>query len=262
MTNLAELVAGPQIDSEALYVRLARLIERMPDLANVTPTAEHQKWLGDAYALVEVSGDLMAPIELKMEIDNLGWGARNYTSTPLLAARSQNAALKIQTILYRIFAIVELKAPTAVQGSFIPAGNSFDAFAVIAQVLGKAKSDIFIVDPYLDEKILTDFAIAAPENVPMRLLSDEGDHKPTLKPAAKRWINQYGSKRPLELRFVPQRTVHDRLIVTDNSEVWILTQSFNAFATRAPASISRFAEPDMKIKAYDEMWKAATVASF
>jgi hypothetical protein len=43
-------------------------------------------------------------------------------------------------------------------GAFIPAGNAFDAMAAIGSVLRTAKQGVFIVDPYMDEKALTDFA--------------------------------------------------------------------------------------------------------
>jgi hypothetical protein len=83
--------------------------------------------------------------------------------------------------------------------------------------------------------------------------------KPTLQPAAKRWETQYGDKRPLEVRLAPPRSFHDRVIIIDQMAVWILTQSLNAFATRAPASIIRV-DPDtaaLKIAAYEEVWTGA-----
>lgn len=240
------------MDSENLYIVLGRLIENMPDLANITLNAENLKWLGDAYALAEASGDIMSSIELKSAIDTLSKFS-GYRSERA-AFEVKVSARKIQTILYRVLSTTELKAPASIQGSFIPAGNAFDAMAMISKVLNKACTDILIVDPYLDEKILTDFVIVVPENVTIRLLADQNDLKSSLKPAFQRWVTQYGDKRPLELRLASPRAVHDRLIITDNSEAWISTQSFNALAVRSPASIVRFPDPSVKIAAYNDMW--------
>lgn len=246
------------MNPEALYMRIRCLIECMPDLANITLTPEIHKWLGDAYALVNASGEMMALVELKNAIDTLslhaGYGGAS-VSQRTISARG------IPTILYRVLAIAELKAPTAIQGNFIPAGNAFDAMAAVSKILNEASNDILIVDPYLDEKVLTDLAIAAPENVTIRLLADAASHKPSLDPAFRRWVSQYGIKRPLELKLAMARSIHDRLIIIDNSSVWVLTQSLNAFAARSPATIVRFPDPTIKIAAYQDMWQGATLVS-
>lgn len=41
------------------------------------------------------------------------------------------------------------------------------------------------------------------------------------------------------MRLAPPRGLHDGLIAVDHTSVWVLTQSLNAFAARAPASIVR-----------------------
>jgi hypothetical protein len=66
--------------------------------------------------------------------------------------------------------------------------------------LGEAHSDALIVDPYMDDKALTVFALLAKEQVAIRLLSDAGHVKPSLKPAAQAWTAQYGAARPSEAR--------------------------------------------------------------
>jgi len=45
-----------------------------------------------------------------------------------------NSPQTIKATLYRALAAAELKAPVSAQGSFIPAGNAFDAFAALAKV--------------------------------------------------------------------------------------------------------------------------------
>jgi hypothetical protein len=246
------------MDSETLYIRIGQLIEVMPNLTNAGLTTEIHKWLGDAYALVEASGDLMSLVEFKTATYEFILHAGH---SGVSTAKTQAAVRKIQAILYRALSVAELSAPTAIQGSFIPAGGAFDAVAVISKVLNKAHIDILIVDPYLDEKVLMDFAIATQENITIRLLADQNDHKASLKPAFQRWVAQYGNKRPLELRLAPHRMAHDRLIITDGSEVWVLTQSLNAFAARSPASVVRFPDPSIKIAAYCYMWQSATVVT-
>jgi hypothetical protein len=146
------------IDPQSLYVQLGRLIEGMPDFHNEPrpfPADSHQ-WLGRAHALVSATGNGDDANSLKAAIPSL-----NTT-----VGRS-HAIQIITSILYRALAAAELSAPAAAKGSFIPAGNAFDALAAFAKILGTSTKDLLLIDPYMDEKALTDFAPLAPESVPV-----------------------------------------------------------------------------------------------
>jgi hypothetical protein len=163
-------------------------------------------------------------------------------------------------ILRRTAAVAELQLPVEVQGTFIHAGNVFDAMLALGKVLKNAKGDVLIVDPYMDEKALSDFATFAAEGVAIRLLSDQHSVKPSLRPAYDRWVRQYGPTRPLTVRLAPDRTLHDRVIIVDASAAYVSTQSLNALAVRSPATIMR-ADPEttaLKIEAYEKIWASAT----
>jgi hypothetical protein len=85
-------------------------------------------------------------------------------------------------------------------------------------------------------------------------------HKKTLKPAAEKWVKQFGQARSLEVRLAAANTLHDRLIVTDGTSVWTLGQSFNALAERSHTSLAKM-DPQsgtLNNAAYEAAWKAAT----
>ncbi len=237
------------LSPEDLYRQLGRLIETMPNLDTEPLSTEAKQWLGRADALVQQHDDMMLVAT---------WGA-----TLSVLNRSIGKASKIadiQQTLYRVLGAAELKAPAGIQGAFIPVGGSFDAFAAIAKVLKTATKDVFIVDPYLDHTVLTEFGVALPENIPLRLLADEKDHKPTLTPAATKWAQQHGGKRPLAVRLAPWRGVHDRSIFIDGKTAWNLTQSFKDFAARSPGEIIRADDTAaLKIPYYETIWGAAKI---
>jgi hypothetical protein len=191
------------IDPESLYVQLGRLVETMPDLARGPISAETNQWLGRAAALVEASGDVADFATLKVAAQNLGTVLRETNAQTIVA------------IVHRALARAELKAPAAAQGAFIAVGESFAALAAVSKILATARQSVLIVDPYADAKALTDFAVLVPENVFVRVLSDAGTVKPSLKPAAESYVKQYGATRPLEIRLAPARSLHDRLIIVD-----------------------------------------------
>jgi hypothetical protein len=115
-----------------------------------------------------------------------------------------------------------------------------------------------MIDPYADAKV-TDYAILAPENVSVRLLADQADHKKSLKPAVERWVQQFGSARPLTVRLAPAKTLHDRAILVDNDTAWALGQSFNKLAERAHTTLIRMESESgaLKVAAYAAIWRTA-----
>ena len=232
---------------EALYLQLGSLVAEMPDLTSGPITPEMNRWLGRAAALVELTGDLANTVNLKV------------TSQSLDGVHRARNAQTIAAIVHQALAKAELMAPASSQGAFIAAGHTFDAFAAVGKVLGTATTDVLIVDPWADEKALTDYAVLAPDKVTVRLLADQADHKKSLKPAAEHWAQQFGAARPLVVRLAPPKALHDRLILVDGTTAWTLGQSFNKLAARAHTSLVRI-DPELgalKIKAYAVMWEAA-----
>ena len=220
----------------------------MPDLTQAPVPAEVHHWIARAYALVEEVGNSTDSIFFSVNVNNLGTTARH------------NSAHQITAIVYRAFALAEMRAPAGAGGAFIPVGNSFDAFAALSKILQTATKDVLIIDPYMDETALTEFGSAVPENVCLRLMADQASCKPTLQPAAIKWSQQYGTARPLLVRLAPQKTLHDRAIFIDRTAAWTLTQSLKDFAKRSPAEIVRADDTAaLKIAAYEGVWASAQV---
>jgi hypothetical protein len=46
----------------------------------------------------------------------------------------------------------------------------------------------------------------------VRLLADQADYKKSLKPAAERWVQQFGQTRPLSVRLAAAKTLQRRKI--------------------------------------------------
>jgi hypothetical protein len=173
--------------------------------------------------------------------------------------REMNAQT-ITTIVNQALAEAELNAPARIQGKFIMAKSPFDAYSTLGKVFDTAKSNVLLVDAYADHKI-TEYAMLARENVQVRVLADGQWYKGTLKPAAERWVQQFGSSRPpLQVRLTPPRSLHDRWILVDNISAWAIGQSFNALVERSHTSLVR-ADDDLArdtIAVFSQMWQTAT----
>jgi hypothetical protein len=156
------------MDPETLYRRLGRLLETLPDFS--TPggalTSEQMQWLAQGRILIrEAYADPKVLIDFDHACDLLEGGHREKGLQTAVFA------------LHKALAKAELKAPATAQGAFIPAKNSFDAFTAINRILRNAKKDVLIVDPYLDEAVLTEFGTSVSDGIPLRLLSDQSSVK-------------------------------------------------------------------------------------
>lgn len=238
------------IDPNALYQQLGTLVSTAPDLntsAYTEPTG--MLWLGRAAVLIEATGDAVDSAAFKAAANGLG--------TPFTHG---DHARTIMSIVYRALARAELAAPAAAQGAYLPVGEPLAAVAAISKALASSTSSALFVDPYADANLVTDFAALTTEGVGLMVLADAAGVKPGLKPAAKAWIAQYGATRPLEVRVAAGGSLHDRMIILDDKQVWLLGQSFNALAKRSPTAL-QLASPDtasLKIDGYKAIWQNAT----
>lgn len=233
-----------------LYQQIGRLLEAPPDFSNYQACIrpEALKWLGRGHALVQAVGIGLDAVQFSSAMDQMR------------TAAWATSVSQIFQILYRALGHCEIHLPVGSAGSFVPVGNSFDAYAALSKIFASAAIDVLIVDPYMDHSVLIDFAGAVPEGVSLRLLADVTDHKTTLRPAVGKWVEQHGKLRPLSARLAPPKSLHDRAIFIDHRDAWTISQSIKDFAKRSPAEIIRVDSiASLKVDAYESIWAIASV---
>lgn len=238
-----------QKDYSALYAQLGRLLQTAPDMSTYATLdrPEVLQWLGRAASLVdEVQATAYDLVSLTTAINNLQ------------SVAWKRSVTEIFTIIYRAQAKCETRLPPGSGGAFIPVGNAFDAFSALSKILQSAKTDVMIVDPYMDETALTEFGLTVPIGISLRLMTDEAAYKPSLVPAATKWVTQHGADRPVSVRLAAAKSLHDRAIFIDGVSAWSLTQSLKDFAKRSPAEIVRADDTaSLKIAAYEQLWSSS-----
>jgi len=230
---------------EALYYRLGNLVAETPDLA--TTTSETNQWIERAAELVEMAGGLADKIQLRVATENLNG-----------VLRARNAET-IQAIVQRALAKAERNAPPQLQGAFIVANTTFDAFTAVRKILTSARTDVLLVDPRADAKVLTDIAVLARDRVAVRLLTDAASHGRSLETATWRWMQRFDSARPLFVRLATAGQVRDILILVDGTTAWALGQPFGELAKRTQTTLFRVPQETTLtlIAAYAARWHAA-----
>ena len=237
--------------NEERYAHLKALAAEMPNLGSRRSGRPQDpaalQWLGRLGALIEADGDLSDVVTVRSAPENLGTALHD-----LSMARLMN-------VLHRALATCELALPTSSRGAYIPVGNTFEAVAALRSILASVKTTILVVDAYMDGRVLTEFTPLAPEGIGVALLTDEAGVRPDVEPLARAWKSQWQARRPLDLRVTAPRMLHDRLVLGDPGDAWILTQSLKDFAARSRATIQKL-DPELaaaKFAAYTDIWNAS-----
>ncbi len=92
---------------QEIATEIERLLRDMTDLSNGTLTPEKHKLLASAYALVKKSSFEVEEGDLKVAIEGVMGARKTHTTQEMRDA----AADKIQTILYRVVAMIGIDNP-------------------------------------------------------------------------------------------------------------------------------------------------------
>lgn len=239
----------PQMPAAQRAALLAEVIERAPPMnyENDRKTAEHLKWFGRAEALLDACGAMLQLTDFRAAVRNL-WTFHH----------DEHA---VMAPLHTALATAELELPTADQGAYIPPGDKWNGYAAIVKLLAQRTGELLVVDPYLDGSFLLDFMPLAHELSSIRCLTS-GRYKSSLEAASERWSKDRQPAQPLQTRTVDQKLLHDRLLLFNKSEVFLVSQSFKDIGAKSPASVQR-ASPaiaESKVDFYEDIWKTGEVA--
>lgn len=116
----------------------------------------------------------------------------------------------------------------SVRELFFPKQSQHDAYVEIRNIFQRATVSIFVVDPYIDQTILTLFASSLQPNMTVRLLTAKIPTDFHLE--AEAWRNQH-QNAILEVRTT--REFHDRFIVLDDSTCWHVGASIKDAGNKA-----------------------------
>ena len=239
-------------DPAIAYAHLSAIIEQCPEFAYSENSIqdEHLSWLGRAEALLEKYSPLQHLTSFRV-------------ATRLLYTMSHSwSALLLP--LHAALAKVELDLPEAAQGAYIPAGDKFNGYASLVKLLSKREGGVLVVDPYLDGTFFVDFVPLATRLAKLRCLTSDR-YISSLKAAAERWTTDRQPQVAIEVRVTSRKALHDRLILFENGEVSLVSQSLKDIGAKSPASVQRASDEIAahKIEFYEEEWaKADEVLSY
>ncbi len=229
------------MEPEILLANLRALIERVPNFDKYSPSSqEHLLWLGQGYALIQ-RWDRYEAVGYKSACDFM----------PMEVNRATNIS-NVVGIIYRAIADLELKVPDKGKVSFA-AGEVYDFFKELNNLIRSADSKVFIIDPYLDHTVFDQYVVSKKPEVTIRLLITKNAEN--VKAAAEKYRSQHGET--VDVR--KSRKIHDRVIFIDDFSCWVVGQSIKDAAKAKPTYLSPLS-PDVvsiKLHEYNEIWNTS-----
>lgn len=137
---------------------------------------------------------------------------------------------------------------------FIAKGEVYTAYRTIVKIMEQAQTELFVIDPYVDEDLLDMFA-SLNASVKIRLLSEH--LKGNFRNALLKLKQQRGN---IEVRCSSK--FHDRFIVVDGTACYQLGGSINHAGAKATV-IGRKSDSlrDSIVKEAEDSWLSATTVS-
>ena len=232
---------------EQLRALLEQTISAAPSLGfQVALTAEDERWLARAETLIEASGSLPDLVDFRVARGNLGGysHSRERIMAPLLNAYER----------------VELHSPATGQGRFIPPGETWNGYAALVKIIQPPSADLLIIDRYLNGGIFIDLMPQTNASNLVRCLTVKGQYSGGLEAAAHKWqADNIAAKHPVEVRCAPDNSLHDRAIIVDMTDVWLVSQSLKDIGAKSPATVTK-ADTELaglKMAHYDALWHAS-----
>jgi hypothetical protein len=141
--------------------------------------------------------------------------------------------------------------PGEIKGVYEP-GGQYNFYRDLSSIISTAKTELFIIDAYLNEQVFNLYVEKVPDRVKVRILSKKIDDN--VVAVAK----MYAGGRPLELR--SSADVHDRAVFIDRSG-WVIGQSIKDAARTKLAHMIELEGQTLTAsrKIHDQIWDAAAV---
>lgn len=205
-------------------------------------------WLGRASAAMTQWDAIRAIAHFEPEV-------RRYAALQANADRVNFTPFRQTLLMFLHQAENDLRMRTSGPLSIgVPAGRVFEYFDELRKLIEGARSDLLIVDPYLDAEFVSRYLPFVASGTQVRMLARE--RLSTLKPAVDAYKAQ--SAASVEVRTVGG--FHDRYLFVDLQACYQSGASFKDGAKKTPTTLVQITDAFAGVQAtYEQLWNGAAV---
>lgn len=231
------------MEKDALLAEVQSVLSEFPGVRDFeTYTPESVAWTGRATAVIErwKHGNGSALVLAHHKLRSLDMG------DPFQGVQI------ITTLLHQ--AEADLKMDLGRSAVVIEGGQVFHYFEEVKKLVKGASTEVFLVDPYLNDDVVSAYFPYIAPGVRLRLL---GRYKmTTLLPAVEMFCKQSGHQA--EVR--SSDSIHDRYVFLDGKEGYFSGASFKDGAKKAPVVIAQVTDAFQATwDIYQQHWNKGTV---
>lgn len=234
-----------EISNDQLLQLLRECLRTTPDRGELLAgKAETQAWVGRVNALLK---RWKGGQSIESEMILFGSSERNPTA---LRKTYKQITAKINE------AIFDLQLSTGnFETAVIDEGSVFDYFDQIRDLVTEAQSDIYFIDPYINEEFVSRYGPLIPNGVSLRLLTSSNSKQlQALIAGLKLCTTQYD----LTVEVRSTGNLHDRYLFIDGIRCFQSGASFKDGAKKSMTTVTRIVDafPEMHAS-YEDKWSAA-----
>ncbi len=232
---------------EQLLLEVQDIIRSMPGPRDFGANADVCiPWLGRANAAMNQWDAPRSMIHFEPEV-------RKYATLQANADRVNFTPFRQHLLMLLHQAESDLRLRTSGPLSIgVSAGRVFEYFDELRKLIETAKSDLLMIDPYLDAEFVSRYLNFVSQGTKVRMLARE--RISTLKPAVAAFVAQSGLS--VEIRSVGG--FHDRYLLVDGQACYQSGASFKDGARKTPTVLVQITDAFASIKAtYEQLWSNA-----
>lgn len=138
-------------------------------------------------------------------------------------------------------------------GMVYDGGQTYDFFRDLRTVIASATERVLFIDPYFNGEAFTSYADGIPSETGIRILGSR--YAAEVLEYTRRYREQHGTD--IEVRKI--RGLHDRVVVIDDQECWLIGASIKDAARNAPTYMIPLSTEiaAAKIAIYSDIWEQA-----
>lgn len=134
-------------------------------------------------------------------------------------------------------------------------GEVHNYFEEIRGIINGASKDLLFIDPYIDADFVTRYLPQVPQGVTIRLLTSE---RQAASLSASLVLYREQHEIQVEIKSLPDRSLHDRHLVIDGRDVFQSGASFKDGGRNAPTSINQIVDVAAQmIREHELRWSQA-----
>ena len=209
------------IQKQVILLKLVHLLENAPDFdatVAIDGVSPQRQWLSRASALLNRLAPLGSDVKLERAMNRLG-------NSPKWAIN--NIKGQISDAIEALRLDLELEGRGEI-GSVYAAGEIYKLFSELKKIIRESSEEILLVDPYFNGEAFDDYLSSIGPGNSIKILAER--YVDDVRTYAEKYFQQYGTN--IEIR--KSKELHDRLVIVDNSDCWVIGGSIKDAAAKSP----------------------------